>query len=806
MLLDFLLALRNLKKNKTLAFINAFGLSVGISACLVIFLIADFELSYNTFQPDGDRIFRVYTQYTVKGFARDYRGTYPAAVITLRDNVAGIEGTTHFQSWWTRSEINVGVSQPKVFEAGNNFIFAGPDFFNVFSVYQWLEGSPESSLSTPDKVVLTESRARMYFGQLPFHQLIGKEITYQDSLHFYVSGIVSDIKGNSDFTFSDFISYSTAEHLGRSVPFSFSDSHTLNNSSQLFIKVAEGIEMEQIVSQLPKHDLKETDGVVFHLKLQPLSDLHFNTTLGTFDVFARAGIKKSTLQILITLAVALLLVACINFVNLETAQASKFSKEIGVRKILGSSRGKLMGHFLMRSFILTFISVLLSVCLAWLALFYFKELIPIGVSVDLSSPNVLLFLLVCLVCVSVLAGVYPAFIISSYQPLRALKGDGYERASGAQYVRKSLTVFQFAFSQILIVATIVGGLQINYLLNKDLGFDTEAIITFRTPSTESQEKKLAMRNSLARTAGVEKISLQSQPPSGADGTNSLLLILDEEKEPVERWINAKYGDDQYLDLYDITLLAGRNFIEGDSGKGILINEAYLNKLGFTNPRDIVGHTVSGNTIIGVVKNFHTESLHTVIQPAVIVFNAQKLYSIGVKLNLSEDRSGKLNETLGKIENAWKEIYPNDPFEFSFIDDRIRNFYESEQRINKLAGVATGIAIVISCLGLFALSSFIAVERTKEIGIRKVLGASVNSILMLLSSQFLKLIVIAFIVSTPIAYYVTQEWLTDFAFKIDLSLWIFILSGALSITLAFITISFRTVKAAKADPVKSLRYE
>jgi ABC-type antimicrobial peptide transport system permease subunit len=808
MKIDFLLALRNLTRNKALGFINALGLSIGISACLVIYLIASVELSFDKFQPDRDRIYRVFTQYKSNTVVMDYRGIYLGAVNTIRDNIAGIEAFTHFHSWWQKVEIVDSANQKKVFDSGNNFIFAGPNFFKVFSIYKWLEGGPESSLNDPYNVVLTESRARMYFGQFPLDQLIGKEIIYQDSLHFSVSGIVADVKGNTDFTFTDFISYSTIEKLGKNAPFSFDDQSTLNNSSQLFIKVASGITPEQIIAQFPKHTLRGKDDSFLELKLQPLNELHFNTTLGIFDVTTRVGVKKSTVEILIALALSLLLIAGINFINLQTAQASKRAKEVGVRKVLGCSRWNLIQYFLVESFVLSFISVLLSVGLSFFAFSYFKEFIPQGVALNLSSPDLLLFLLLCLIGVPILTGIYPAFVLSSYQPARALKNIA-RHSSGTSHsslLRKGLTVFQFCFSQLLIIVTIVVGMQIRFMVGKDLGFTTKAIITFRTPSQENPGKKLVMRNSLSQIEGVEKISMQSQPPSGADGANSLLLVFEKGKETLEHWVNVKYGDANYVELYNIQLVAGSNFILSDSAKGYIINEAYMQKLGFTNPRDIIGKTANEKPIIGVVKNFHTESLHANFQPTAIVCDARKLNSFGLKLALSEDNPEKFTQTLAKIESAWKDVYPNDKFEFSFIDDRIRNFYESEVRINKLASLATCIAVLISCLGLFALSSFTALERTKEIGIRKVMGASVNSIMILLSSEFLKLVLIAFILSAPVAFYLCDKWLSEFAFKINLSVWIFLISCILSVALAFVTISFRTIKTAKTDPVKSLRYE
>lgn len=801
---DFLLALRYLSKNKALGFINAVGLSVGISACLVIYLIASFELSFDKFQPNRDRIYRVYTQYISKDVVRDYPGIYSDAENTVRDRVAGIESFTHIHSWWAKVEIKDGLNQSKVFDTGNNIVFADSNFFNVFSIYQWLKGSPESSLSGPYKVVLTESRAKIYFGDLTLDQIMGKEITYRDSLHLSVSGIVADIKENTDFTFTEFISYSTGEKLGKNAPFAFVDPLALDNDSRLFIKVASGITPEKIIAQFPKH----TDQFSFELKLQPLSALHFDTNLSMFAVTTRVPVKKSTIEILIVLALALLIIAVINFINIETAQATKRAKEVGVRKVLGSSRWNLIRYFLIESFILTFISVLLSVVFALIAFAYFKEFIPPGVTFNLLSSDSILFLILCLIIIPILAGIYPAFVLSSYQPARALKNHTQNsgRSLQSSFIRKGLTIFQLFFSQGLIIVTIVVGLQIRYMIGKDLGFTTEAIITFHSPVSENNEKRSVLRNSLAQIEGVEMISLQSQPPSGADGNNSLLFVFEGEKETLEDWVNVKYGDSNYLNLYDIHLIAGNNFIQGDSANGYIINEAYMHKLGITNPRDIIGKTANDKPIIGVVKNFHTESLHAIIQPTAIVFNADKLHSFGLKLSLSADNPEKLSQTLNKIESAWAEIYPNDKFEFSFLDTRIRNFYESELRINKLASVATGIAILISCLGLFALSSFTALERTKEIGVRKVMGASIARIVILLSSEFLILVLIAFIISAPIAFYISNKWLTGFAFKMDLSVWIFVVSGFLSVTLAFITISYRTIKAAKTDPVKSLRYE
>ncbi len=810
MKLDILRALRHLNKNKALGFINALGLGIGISACLVIYLIASFELSFDKFQPDGDRIYRVYTQYKSEDILKDYPGIYTGAVDAVRDHVAGIEAFTHIHSWWGTAEVVDASGQRKIFDVGNNFVFADSNYFEVFSMYKWLEGSPESSLADPYKVVLTESRAKIYFGELALDQLIGKEIIYNDSLTFSVSGVVADINENTDFSFTDFISHSTGENLGKNTPFSFTDPYTLNNGSRLFVKLAKGLDPAKIADQIKVYETRSLpEDFLLRLKLQPLSDLHLNTDLSIFAFVPRLPVQKSTIETLVALSLSLLLIAIINFINLQTAQASKRAKEVGLRKILGSSRWHLIRYFLIESFVLTLFSIILSVGIALFAFQYFKEFIPQGVALNLTSPELFLFLLFCLICVPLLAGIYPALALSSFRPSNAGK-NLTSHASRTPYslrIRKGLTIFQFSFSQILIILTLIVGLQIRYMISKDLGFSTEAIVSFRIPVGENIDKNV-LKSRLAQIEGVEKICRQSQPPCGADGSNSILLAFEGEhdSQEFEQWVNVKYGDTDYISLYDIELMEGISFIESDTTNGLIVNEAYMHKLGFSTPREIIGKTASERPIIGVVKNFHTESLHATIQPTAIVFDPSKFNALGLKLTRSVESPEKFRQTLKKIESALEEIYPNEKLELSFLDDKIRLFYESEERINKLAGVATCIAILISCLGLYALSSFTAIERTKEIGIRKVMGASVSSIVILLSSEFLKLVLIAFTLSVPIAFYLGNKWLTEFAFKINLSVWIFMISGILSLILAFVTISFRTIGTAKTDPVKSLRYE
>lgn len=804
-------AFRNLRRNKLLAFINVLGLTIGVTACLVIFLIANYEMSFDKFQPDKDRIYRIYSTFSGV-YTGVNRGVPTAVPVAVRDNFAGVESVTNFITFGSKVTVPDGSSGTKDFGDNENVVIADPDYFMVFSYYQWIAGNPKQSLTEPFKVVITESRVKTYFGNIKPLEVIGREIHYRDSLIVTVSGVVKDITERTDLDFTDFISFSTIEKswLAEDVV-QLNSWNSTNSSSQLFIKLTSGTTVDKIEAQIPHlseiFKEKDKEGQWSNTpKLQSIKDLHFNTNVGIFDN-TRPVAEKSTLQILIVIAVLLLIIASINFINLETAQASRRAKEVGVRKVLGSSRTKLVGQFLLESFILCFFSVVLSLGLAFLSLRYFSEFIPQGLVFDITNPAIVIFLVSCIIVVSLLAGLYPAFVLSSYQPALALKNLAHSNTatSRSAFIRKGLTIFQFSFSQILIIGTIAIGLQLDYMLNKDLGFNTDAIVYIRTPWWGKKEKRLTFQNELAQIPEIEAVSMHSSPPSSG-GSSSTTMSFEKGKEKLEHDVYIKTGDTSYITLYNIKLLAGRNFLPQDTAREYLINETYLHLLGFTDPRDAIGKTLnSKNIITGVVRDFHTQSLRVQIKPTVIYYSPTSA-GFGVKLSTPHNKVADLKPAIDKIETAWKKIYPDEKFDYSFMDDTIKNFYKNEQRTGKLARIATGIAILISCLGLFGLSSFTVIQRTKEIGIRKVLGATVNNILFLLSRDFIKLVVVAFVLSAPAAYYIVDSWLKGFPYRMDLSVWIFIASGIVSVLVALLTISFRTVNAAKSDPVKSLRYE
>lgn len=807
---DLTFAFRNLRRNKLLAAINVFGLSIGISACLVIFLIASYELSFDRFQPDRDRVYRIYSTHS--GVTDESYSAIPTgAARVIKEHFTGLESLTNFHTFSSSVKVPANTNF-RDFGRYDKTIIAGPDYFDVFNYYQWIAGDPKQSLTEPFKVVLSESRARVYFGNAEPASVIGKEIHYQDSLVVTVSGIVKDITKRTDLDFTDFISFSTIEKSWLSKQIQLDSWNSVNSSSQLFLKIHTGTPVEKVEAQIL--NLPEVYKARFNRskwsypsKMQPLADLHFNSELGIFDN-SRSVMEKSTLQILLVVAGLLLLIASINFINLETAQATRRAKEVGVRKVLGSSRGKLISRFLSESFILCFLAVGLSVIWAEIAMRYFSEYIPQGLVLDITQPIVSIFLLSCVVVVTLLAGLYPAFVLSSCQPVAALKditniNQGMTRSS---LIRKGLTVFQFSFSQILIVGTITIAFQLHYMLNKDLGFNPHAVVWVPTPSLEDQkDKRLAFQHELEQIPEIQRMSINDMPPIAGVSLSSS-MNFDNGKGEITYPYNEKRGDTSYIAVYGIRLLAGRNLLPIDTAREFLINETFMRKLGFTEPRDVIGKTSRENySIVGVVEDFHTESLHSPIQPTVISYDGRST-GVALKIFIPNNKVSDMKPALEKIETAWKNVYPDEKFRYSFIDDRMKRFYETEQRTGKLARAATGIAILISCLGLFGLSSFTVLQRTKEIGIRKVLGATVNSIWFLLSRDFLVLILVACIISAPIAYYVAELWLEGFAYRMDVTAWIFIAAALVSLLVAFITMSFRTVRAAQSDPVKSLRYE
>ncbi|MEO8763748.1 MAG: ABC transporter permease [Ginsengibacter sp.] len=811
----FKTAFRNFWHNKIFSSINVLGLSFGISAALVIFLIVSYEFSFDKFEKNADRIYRVVLDAKFNG-TEAHSAAVPAPLSTAMQNeMTGIDQTIpvmQFQGDATVAVAVVGNSgKPVIYKRQSGVVFTNPQYFQLLS-FQWLAGSPQTSLKDPFSLVLTESRAKLYFpGKLP-EDIIGKQANYND-ITLTVSGIVKDLDEHTAFTAQEFISFSTISKTNLQDHFMMNVWNDWMAYSQLYVKISNGNTPEKTGAKLrvllkkynkdAEKDINNT--MAFHL--QPLSDLHFNNKYQ--GVGSRIA-HKPTLYGLLAIAAFLLLLGCINFINLTTAHGSHRAKEIGIRKTMGSSKKDLIFQFLSETFFITLIATILSVIVTPLLLEMFKNFIPPGLHFDLwNQPYLLLFLLLLTVIVSFLSGLYPALILSGYKPVLVLKSQAFAGTSQTRnaWVRKSLTVFQFVIAQFFVIATIMVSKQIDYSLNSDMGFNKEAVINFELPYDTVSVHGQQLLSSIKSLQGVSIASVGFFAPAdqGSAFTNLVYKNGKEDKTPNTQ---IRWGDPDFITVYQIQLLAGRNVLPSDTIKEFLVNESFAHAIGFQHASDALNKFLQWNgkniPIVGVMKDFHDQSMHALISP--IVFGGSNGSTFHIKLKPNNTEGTQWKNTIAEIQKSFKQIYPGEEFNYKFLDDTIAKFYESELHTASLLSWATGLAVLISCLGLLGLVIYTTNIRTKEIGIRKILGASVTNIISILSTEFVQLVMIAFVIAAPMAWWASYKWLQDYAYRTTISWWVFAVSGIGMLIIALIILSIQTIRAAIANPVKSLRTE
>ncbi len=804
---NLLIAWRNLLKNRVTAMINIVGLSIGLGTFLSIFSIIQYELSFNEGIPNKERIYRIYTTYS-GSFSSTNKGVGIPIGPYVEETFIGLDEVAYFQTFTSSIKIPEAEGSVKEFERQTNILIATPSYFNLIDQYNWLVGSPESALEDPFKVVLTTDQAEKYFGKTDWSELIGREIIYQDSLNVFVSGIIEKPNYNTDFIFTEFISHATIDESWLNERFGNIDWGSTSSGSQLWVKLNSNTTEMNIVQQLEGLDEhveknRESHYWVQNYLLQPLSDVHFNSEIGTFD-HGRKAAHGQTLTILGVVAVTILLIAIFNFINLETAQSTTKSKEVGVRKVLGSPRKQLVGRFLTESTMISFFAIILSIPIAHYAFVFFEEFVPSGVKLPYDDPAFWLTIMLLVVIVGISAGIYPSWVISSFKPINILKSGTKVLGQGRGLVRRVLILFQFFFSQLLIVATIAIGWQISFMLDKELGIDEEAVLFFYTPYYESIDKQKIILNELDVIPEISNYAIQNTPPIQRGYSTSTVKYDTPQGEAIAD-AHHKSGDTTYLGFYGIELLAGRNLTPIDSAAELLINETFMSDLGFTDPREALGASIHFNEkdhkVIGIMKDFHFRSLHHPIQPMFYRFQ-DNTRCISLKVNNQEH----VQKVIDQLTDKWSEVYSENPLTIYFMDEVTQQFYETEKRASKLASTATGIAILISCLGMFGLISFTIIQKSKELGIRKVLGASLTQIGVILSREFVALIVMALVVSVPISYYIIGRWMEDFAYQTKIHWWIYLLGGLISILIALISIGTKIWKASEANPIDSLRYE
>ena len=805
--INFKTTWRYMIRNKVSSEINVLGLSLGITCCLIIFLITRHELSFDTFHPDKERIYRLITEN--KNGALNC-GMLNPIIDPIRDEITGLETSVIFYNYSAKvrvtndGEINF-FEDPRPGIDPMNIIVTDPVYFNIFQ-YEWLAGSP-NALNAPFMAALTLDKAHKYFGDLPVDQYIGKMLTYGDSLNISVAGIIKPWKNKTDFIFTDFISSASipGSELNRKIDMSAWG--MWSNSTQVFVKLIPGVEIAGVEKQLTalgeKYILRPPNDPTPKFLLQPLADLHFNTQVNNDSYSHRAHLP--TLYGLMAIAAFILIIAVCNFINLSTAQSLQRYKEMGIRKILGGKRNMLISQLLGETLLITFFAAILSLFLAKMLINIFHSFVPQGMSLGLTHPFTWLFLVAVILLTTLIAGFYPAKYLSAGSPVSIMKG-GMRRSGTKSMLRQALIVFQFTISLILIICTLVISDQIRYLLNKDLGFAQNAIINIGFRGNAR-----VFADEIKTFPFVEMVSLNSSPPANGRHGGTIFKYNDggEEREITGA---LEFVDENYIPLYELNLVAGRNFLPSDHMREFVVNESFARKLGFNDPYDAIGKEVwSGQTdrirdlqIVGVISDFHALPLYEKIAPMALSATDIAKRAITVKLSIEGQNMKAVKSMLADIEKKWKEVNPYERFELTFYDDAIAAFYEKESKTAQIINASMLMAIFISCLGLFGLVVFTTKQRTKEIGIRKVLGASIYQILTLFSGGFVKLVIISAVIASPFAWIAMDKWLAGFAYHVPIHWWIFVLACLFAIVITLATISVQTFKVATENPVNAIK--
>lgn len=799
----FKTAIRNLLRNKGYAVINICGLAVGITACILLFIVVRYELSYDRSQPNYSNIYRVVTQDKYSDGINYTPGTPFPVLDAMRVDFPQLTTGALFASYGSQVTVlekdAAANSSEKKFIESSGIFFADPQFFSVFN-FTWLSGTP-SLLAEPNNTVLTRKMAEKYFGN--WQSAIGRFIKLDNLLTLKVAGVLEDIPANSDFPLGVVTSYITFKSV-KAYNYTTDWGNTTSNE-QLFVLLPKNVSARTIDQQLitfgKKHYEKDKANNRLHF-LQPLSEVHFDNRFGNFGDHVTS---KSTLWTLSLIGVFIIIMASINFINLATAQAVNRSKEIGIRKVLGSNRWNLFWQMMGETGIIVFTAIIFALALAQICLPFIKHIDSINEPLSLFTTQTILFLSGVAVMVTFFSGIYPSLIVSGFSPMLALKNKITSASIGGISIRRGLVITQFAISQVLIIGTIVAVSQMNFVRSADLGFNKDAVFVLNSNSDSIVlSRQGALKQSLLNVPGVQSVSFSSDVPSSDNNwaTNFAFNHRDDE----EFSVYLKMGDEDYFKTYGLQLIAGHSYEHSDTVKDAVINETLVKKLGLKNPNDAIGKEIrlgrsQWRTIVGVVKDFKTNSLREETKP-LFISTSQRFYSTtSVKI-----RSINLAQTKAAILKTWDRYNPEYAADSFFMDDSINNFYRQEDQLSLLYKIFAGIAIFISCLGLYGLVSFMAVQRTKEVGIRKVLGASVGNIVYLFSREFTLLIIIAFVIAAPLSWYMMNNWLQSFAYRITIGAGVFALAVLASVMIALITVGYKSVRAAMANPVKSLRSE
>lgn len=791
-------AWRNLQRHKSNSFINIAGLTVGFAAFLLIFLVIQYEESFEDFHENKNEIYRVVRIGRDKE-NREYRTGVPLPVTqAIRTNfpqlknVAAISGDNDVQVSTTGTDglVQKSFKEPHV-------MVAEPSFFQVFN-FPLLAGNSTTALHDVNTVLLTKEIAEKYFGD--WHVAMGKTIKLYGQL-MKVTGVLANPPSNTDFPLSVVVSYATL--------IKFSDANdwgSISDDNYCFVQLNKNTSKEDFNKLLTRFTDKYIKPVNpgYFLSLQPLKEIHFDNRYGNFT---GRTFSEDLILALSIIGIFLMVIACVNFINITTAQAVNRAREVGVRKVLGSSRRQLVMQFLGETGITTFLALSGSVIVALACLSLINSLLGIYItSASLFTPAFIMGMLAAFICVTFLSGFYPALVLSGFKSVNVLKSAVAISSNKGISLRRGLVVFQFVIAQSLIIGTLIVASQMNYFRNADVGFNKHAIINARFPRDSISKTKMDfIKNEIGKIDGVQQVSFSVfAPAGGGNWATDLRTVENSNMQNPEMIVQMKPADTTFFNLYDLKLVAGRKYFASDTVREFVVNETVARNLGLT-PDKAVGKMVyvAGilAPIVGVVKDFHTFSLRDAISPTVLTTMKPQYGVANIKIDMQ-----KAKTVIGDLKKMWNKYYPDYVFEYDFIDKTLEHYYKQENELAVLYKVFSGIAIVISCLGLYGLISFMAIQRRKEIGIRKVLGAPVRDIVVMLSKEFTLLIVIAFLIASPIAWFYMHQWLEQYAYRININFWFFIATIFCSLIIAWLTVGYTAIKAALANPVKSLRTE
>ncbi len=803
------IAWRNLWKNKTFSVINIAGLSVGLACFILIALYVTDEISYDRYNTKADRIYRINSDIRFCGTDINLAVCILPMGATLKKDYPQVEQYTRIYA----SSGSKLIKKGDVFINEDRVAHADSTFFDVFTLPA-ISGNTQTALNEPNTVVITESSAKKYFSTA---DAVGKTLETNDnnSTVYKVTAVIKDVPRNSHFNFDFIFSMDNVDYgWGNYLSHNFQTYILLKPGTdykafeQNFVRVIDKYILPQAKQfmQVSSMDEFRKTGNKLEYSLMPLTDIHLRS-----ERFPELGINSSIQYVYIFSAVAIfiLLLACVNFMNLSTARSANRAKEVGIRKVLGTEKKSLISQFLTESTLMVFIGLLLAVALVWMFVGYFNNISGKSLSIaTLFQPGYLLFLVLLPIVVGAMAGVYPAFFLSSFRPIVVLKGK-INKGFSRNYFRSSLVVFQFFTSIVLIIGTIVVFRQLNYIQNKKIGFNKDQVIVINGTGALGNNAD-AFKNEVGKMSGVRTASFAGYLPvsnsSRSDNTFSTEAVMNEKNGFNMQVWNIDYD---YIPTMGMEMLKGRNFSPDFSGDstGLIINEATAKVIGYNDPIGKKLYSSDGNagnntvyTIIGVVKNFNFESLRQNIGPLCFRLGYNK-WATAFKVSATD-----IQALIKNIESKWKVMAPGMPFSYQFLDEAFDSMYRAEQRVGKVALSFAVLAILIACLGLFGLATYMAEQRTKEIGVRKVLGATVGNITTLLSKDFIKLVLIAAVLAFPVAWWAMNKWLQDFAFRIDIGWWIFVVAAVIALLIALLTVSSQAVKAALSNPVKSLRTE